>query len=64
MSPHGIPLDLLDRVMIIRTMPYSQEEIVQILRIRAQIEGIQVDEESLNSLGEIGTKTTLRYSSY
>lgn len=63
-SPHGIPLDLLDRVMIIRTMPYSQEEIVQILKIRAQIEGIQVDEESLNSLGETGTKTTLRYDCY
>jgi TIP49 P-loop domain len=29
-SPHGIPLDLLDRVMIIRTMPYSQEEMQQV----------------------------------
>ena len=60
-SPHGIPLDLLDRVMIIRTMPYALEETVQILRIRAQIEGIQVDEESVQSLGETGTKTTLRF---
>ncbi|XP_028397613.1 ruvB-like 1 [Dendronephthya gigantea] len=61
-SPHGIPLDLLDRVMIIRTMPYALEETVQILRIRAQIEGIQIDEESLQSLGDTGTKTTLRYA--
>ena len=47
--------------MIIRTMPYALDETVQILRIRAQIEGIQIDEESLQSLGETGTKTTLRW---
>ena len=29
-SPHGIPLDLLDRLMIIRTLPYSQEEMMQV----------------------------------
>lgn len=29
-APHGIPLDLLDRVMIIRTLPYSQAEMVQV----------------------------------
>lgn len=61
-SPHGIPLDLLDRLMIIRTLPYSQEEMVQILRIRAQTESIQIENDSLLQLGEIGTKTTLRYS--
>lgn len=61
-SPHGMPLDLLDRIMIIRTSPYAQEEMVQILRIRAQTEGLQIDEESVNYLGEIGTKTTLRYA--
>ena len=26
-SPHGIPVDLLDRMLIIRTMPYSMEEV-------------------------------------
>uniref|UniRef100_A0A131XXE0 RuvB-like helicase n=1 Tax=Ixodes ricinus TaxID=34613 RepID=A0A131XXE0_IXORI len=61
-SPHGIPLDLLDRLLIVRTLPYSQEEMVKILRIRAQTEGIEVDEESLQELGEIGTRTTLRYA--
>lgn len=59
-APHGIPLDLLDRLMIIRTLPYSQDEMVQIVRIRAQTENIQTDDESLSLLGEIGTKTTLR----
>lgn len=41
-APHGVPVDLLDRLMIIRTMPYGLEEIVQIVAIRAQIEGIKV----------------------
>ena len=36
-APHGVPVDLLDRLMIIRTMPYSLQEIVQILSIRAQV---------------------------
>ncbi len=35
-SPHGVPVDLLDRLLIIRTLPYSLEEAVQILAIRAQ----------------------------
>ena len=36
-APHGVPVDLLDRLMIIRTMPYALQEIVQILAIRAQV---------------------------
>ena len=36
-APHGIPVDLLDRLVIIRTLPYTLEEIVQILAIRAQV---------------------------
>lgn len=61
-SPHGMPLDLLDRIMIIRTLPYSLDEMVQILKIRAQIEGITMDQEALTAIGDIGTKTTLRYA--
>lgn len=61
-APHGMPLDLLDRIMIIRTLPYSQDEVVKILGIRAQIEGIKLDANSMECLGEIGVKTTLRYA--
>ena len=32
----------------------------QIIKLRAQTEGINISEEALNHLGEIGTKTTLR----
>merc|ERR1711907_588970 len=50
-APHGLPVDLLDRLMIVRTTPYSLEDIVQIVSIRAQIEGIQIDEEAFATLG-------------
>ena len=33
-APHGMPIDLLDRVLIISTTPYSIEEIKEILNIR------------------------------
>jgi len=61
-SPHGIPVDLLDRMLILRTMPYSLEEIVQIMSIRAEVESIDIDDEALAALGEIGIRTSLRYA--
>merc|ERR1719240_1032313 len=60
-SPHGMPIDLLDRVMIIKMLPYNAEDMAQILKIRAETEGIPVDEEGLQRLSEIGTSTSLRY---
>lgn len=62
MAPHGIPVDLLDRILIIRTMPYSLEEIVQIISIRSETESIEVDENALVAMGEIGARTSLRYA--
>lgn len=41
-SPHGIPIDLLDRLMIIRTTPYNLEEVIKILAIRASTENIKL----------------------
>lgn len=32
-SPHGIPLDLLDRLLIIRTLPYNKAELLQVCSI-------------------------------
>jgi RuvB-like protein 1 (pontin 52) len=59
-SPHGIPVDLLDRLLIIRTLPYTQDEMVHIIKIRAKTEGLKVDEECAHHLSEIGNKTSLR----
>ena len=33
-SPHGLPVDLLDRVLIVSTTAYSREEMQQIIQIR------------------------------
>lgn len=61
-SPHGIPLDLLDRLVIIRTLPYSRSDLEQILKLRATTEGLDLDTEALSSLAEIGVRSTLRYA--
>jgi len=61
-SPHGVPVDLLDRMLIIRTMPYSLEEMIQIVSIRAGAESIEVSDEALAAMGEVGARTSLRYA--
>ena len=61
-SPHGIPVDLLDRLLIIRTTPYSVEEMAQIVALRAKTEGIEVESDALVSLSTIGERATLRYA--
>jgi len=60
-SPHGIPVDLLDRLVIIRTTIYEAAHIKQILAIRAQIEGIQFEDGALDLLANVGVRTSLRY---
>ncbi|KAM3962836.1 ruvB-like helicase pontin [Aphomia sociella] len=61
-SPHGIPLDLLDRLLIIRTLPYNKGELLQILKLRAATEGISIEDEALSALAEVGANSTLRYA--
>lgn len=62
LAPHGIPVDLLDRMLIVRTLPYNLEEMMQIVALRAEVEGIQLEESGLRSLGEVGSRTSLRYA--
>lgn len=57
---HGVPMDLLDRTLIIRTLPYNLEEIVSIVNVRAETEGVPITNEALCKLGEIGSTTSLR----
>lgn len=61
-SPHGIPVDLLDRMLIIRTNAYNRDEILQILAIRAKVEGLEVTPEALAKLSVIGDRSSLRYA--
>lgn len=61
-SPHGMPLDLIDRLLIINTRPYGKEEIKKIIEIRLEHEKVKMNEEALEFLTEIGSKTSLRYA--
>jgi len=62
-SPHGIPMDLLDRLLIIHTEPYTEAEIQEILKIRCQEEGVDIDHDvALRLLTKIGLDTSLRYA--
>jgi TBP-interacting protein len=62
-SPHGIPVDLLDRLLIIPTRPYNAEEIREILKIRSEELGVEMTQESIEELTKLGTETSLRYVS-
>ncbi|KAI9755062.1 MAG: RuvB-like protein 2 [Lichina confinis] len=62
-SPHGLPLDFLDRVVIVSTQPYSKDEIQQILSIRAQEEEVDLSPDALALLTKVGQEAGLRYAS-
>jgi len=61
-APHGMPLDLLDRLLIIKTGEYTPEEIREIIKIRAHEEGVELEEEALNELVRLGVERSLRYA--
>jgi TBP-interacting protein len=61
-APHGIPLDLLDRLLIITTEPYTRDEIKTIIEIRAAESGIMLNDDALERLTEIGVQNSLRYA--
>lgn len=61
-SPHGIPIDVLDRMLIVPTLPYSVQEMIQICQIRARTEGLDLSDDALRMLGVIGKKCSLRYA--
>ena len=61
-SPHGIPMDLLDRLLIIITDPYNEEEIREIIKIRIKEEGIKITQDAIEKLVELAEKNSLRYS--
>jgi RuvB-like protein 1 len=61
-SPHGIPVDVLDRMLIIPTFPYSVDEMVTICKIRAGTEGINLSDDAVKLLGVIAQRSSLRYA--
>ncbi len=61
-SPHGIPLDLLDRLLIIPLEPYTRDEIKEIIKIRADEEDIVLSDDAIEKLADIGSERSLRYA--
>ncbi|KAL4261765.1 RuvB-like helicase 2 [Pleurotus pulmonarius] len=54
--------DLLDRVLIVSTQPYAEEDIQQIVQIRCQEEDVTLTAEATTVLTSMAMQTTLRYA--
>jgi RuvB-like protein 1 (pontin 52) len=61
-SPHGIPPDLIDRLLIVKTVSYKHDEMKNIILKRSKTESILLSDEALNKLTTIASQASLRYS--
>lgn len=61
-SPHGIPADLIDRLLIVRTLPYNKDEIRLIIERRSSVENLALEDGALDILADMATHTSLRYA--
>ncbi|RDW82298.1 putative RUVB-like protein [Coleophoma cylindrospora] len=61
-SAHGIPPDLLARLLIIPTNAYEADEIKRIIRLRVTVEGLAISEAALDKIAEHGSRISLRYA--
>ncbi|PBK76396.1 TIP49-domain-containing protein [Armillaria solidipes] len=61
-SPYGLPVDLLDRVLIVSTKPYGEEDIEQTIQLRCQEEDATLTADATSVLTSTAMQTTLRYS--
>ncbi|XP_049850811.1 ruvB-like 1 [Schistocerca gregaria] len=61
-APHGIPIDLLDRLIIVRTIPYTKEEIQHIINLRADVEGVKLDAGAKQAIVDVAASTSLRHA--
>ncbi|MFN9952118.1 MAG: hypothetical protein ACK55I_03395 [bacterium] len=55
-----MPLDLLDRTIIIPTTQYEEKELKQILKIRCEEEDCEISEDALTVLTKVAGETSLR----
>lgn len=60
-GPHGIPIDLLDRMVIITTNSYSEQELRKIIQIRCEEEDVEMEDDAVAQLTRLGATTSLRY---
>ncbi|KAF9782080.1 RuvB-like helicase 1 [Thelephora terrestris] len=60
-APHGIPIDLLDRCLIVKTDIYNSNQIAKVLQLRANIEGLKLGTGVIERLVQEGDARSLRY---
>ncbi|CAI5450242.1 unnamed protein product [Caenorhabditis angaria] len=61
-SAHGIPPEMLDRLMIIPTLKYTPDEMREILALRSEAENVKFDKDALNFMTQVATERSLRYA--
>lgn len=61
-SPHGVPPDLIDRLLIVRTIPYTRDEIRKIIERRSKVENLVLNEAALDFIADLSVETSLRYA--
>ena len=61
-AAHGIPPDLLARLLIVPAISYNPGEVKTIARLRARTEGLVISEAALQKVSEQGVKVSLRYA--
>lgn len=61
-AAHGVPPDLLARLLIIPTNAYDPEEVKLIIRQRTRTEGLAITEPALDKVAEHGVTVSLRYA--
>lgn len=57
-----MPIDLLDRMIIVPTKPYEEKELKEILKIRCEEEDCEMTDDALLVLTRIALETSLRYA--
>ncbi|KAI9833388.1 MAG: RuvB ATP-dependent DNA helicase pontin [Phylliscum demangeonii] len=62
LAAHGLPPDLLARLLIIPTHPYTPAEIGTIVRLRARTEALALADPALAELARCGETVSLRYA--
>jgi RuvB-like protein 1 (pontin 52) len=61
-AAHGIPPDLLARLLIVPTYQYELKEIRLIAKTRAKTEGVAITDPALEKIAQHGTSVSLRYA--
>lgn len=61
-AAHGVPPDLLARLLIVPTHPYTLPEIRAIVAARARTEGLVLSTEALDLVSQKGADVSLRYA--